>query len=45
MFGMTDVILRDRSFSAILLPIAIVGGQGFALLAVGLALFRSRRLP
>ena len=45
MYGMTDLILRDRGVEATLLPVGILVMQGTALLAIGLWTFRARYLP
>jgi len=45
MYGMTDLILRDRGLEATLLPVGVVALQGVALLAIGLWTFRVRYLP
>jgi len=45
MYGMTDLILRDRGLEATLLPVGVVLLQGTALLAVGLWAFRGRYMP
>ncbi|MEO8605288.1 MAG: ABC transporter permease [bacterium] len=42
MYGMTDLILRDRGFAAALVPIAVISVQGVLCLAVGLWLLRRR---
>src|SRR4029453_11114015 len=42
MYGMSDLILRDRGFEAILVPVAVTAAQGVLLLATALHLFRSR---
>jgi ABC-2 type transport system permease protein len=44
MFGMTDLILRDRGFGAILLPVAITVAQGLLFLAIALPVGRARHL-
>ena len=44
MYGMTDLILRDRGLEAVTLPTAILLGQGALLLAGGLWLFRRRQV-
>jgi ABC-2 type transport system permease protein len=44
MYGLTDVILRDRGMESLALPLAIVVGQGIVILAISLSVFRSRRL-
>ncbi|MGH7786776.1 MAG: ABC transporter permease [Candidatus Binatia bacterium] len=42
MYGMTDVILRDRGLAALSMPLAVMLVQGGLCLAVGLWLFRQR---
>jgi ABC-type multidrug transport system permease subunit len=44
MYGMTDVILRDRGVEAILVPLAVTAAQGALLLAIALHLFRARHM-
>ena len=43
MYGMTDVILRDRGLAAMATPIAVMLAQGALCLAVGLWLLRRRQ--
>jgi ABC-type multidrug transport system permease subunit len=45
MYGLTDLILRDRGFGAALFPIGVMMFEGAALLAVGLWIFRMRYMP
>ena len=42
MYGMTDLILRDRGLAAMTLPIAVMLAQGGLCLAISLWLFRRR---
>jgi len=42
MYGLTDLILRDRGFDAAVLPVGVVVLQGTLLLAIGLWLFQKR---
>jgi ABC-type multidrug transport system permease subunit len=45
MYGMSDLVLRDRGFDAILLPSAVTAAQGVLILVVALWLFRARHGP
>jgi len=45
MYGMTDLILRDRGLGATLVPVGVLVLQGAVLLAIGLWMFRTRYLP
>ncbi|HBZ70167.1 MAG TPA: hypothetical protein DEP35_10700 [Deltaproteobacteria bacterium] len=45
MYGMTDLILRERGLGATLLPVGVTVMQGAALLAIGLWIFRARYMP
>jgi ABC-type multidrug transport system permease subunit len=42
MYGLSDLILRDRGFDAVLAPVAVMAAQGALLLAAALWLFRRR---
>lgn len=42
MYGMTDLILRDRGLGAALPPIAVMVAQGLLCLAASAALLRRR---
>jgi ABC-type multidrug transport system permease subunit len=44
MYGMTDIILRDRGIESLMLPLGIVVAQGIVILAVSLSVFHRRRL-
>jgi ABC-2 type transport system permease protein len=44
MYGMTDLILRERGLGAILVPLAVMIGQGMLLLAAGGWIFRLRHM-
>ena len=44
MSGMTDLMLRDRGLTALVMPLAIIAAEGTAILAGALALFRARHL-
>jgi ABC-2 type transport system permease protein len=43
MYGMTDIILRDRGLESLPMPLAIVLGEGIVILVVSLTLFRWRQ--
>jgi len=42
MYGLSDLILRDRGLAAVLVPLAVMVIQGALMLAIGLWLFRAR---
>src|SRR5262245_13938837 len=44
MYGMTDLILRDRGFAAIGMPVAVMAAQGLLMLAIAIPVFRARHM-
>jgi len=42
MYGMTDLILRDRGLAAVLVPVAVTAGQGALMLGAGLWILHRR---
>jgi hypothetical protein len=45
MYGLTDLILRDRGLEAAFFPAGVMLLEGTALLAIGLWIFRLRYTP
>ena len=44
MYGMTDLMLRDRGLGAMLMPTAVLVGQGALMLTIGLWILHRRRV-
>ena len=42
MYGMSDLILRDRGFSSVLVPVAVTAGQGLLAMLIGSRVFTRR---
>jgi ABC-2 type transport system permease protein len=43
MYGMSDLILRDRGFEAVLIPVAVTAAQGVLILGLALRVFLKQK--